>query len=118
VVFGAILGTGVGGRIVEWRLLTGLNRIGGEWGQEAGEPSIARHVQGPTRAKFSGARKHIGVIVLGGGILNVNSLYVGASESIAQYALSDGIKTKVVCAAHGDSSGVRGAAWLWPINKR
>jgi fructokinase len=36
-------------------------------------------------------------------------------ELIAQHAFSDGIRTRVVRAAHGDSSGVRGAAWLWPI---
>jgi fructokinase len=58
------------------------------------------------------------VIVLGGGISNINSLCDGLTELIAQYAFSDGIKTKVARAAHGDSSGVRGAAWLWPINKR
>jgi fructokinase len=57
------------------------------------------------------------VIVLGGGISNINSLYDGLTELIGQHAFSDGIKTKVVRAAHGDSSGVRGAAWLWPINK-
>ena len=56
-------------------------------------------------------------IVLGGGISNINSLYRGLTELIGQHAFSDGIKTKVVRAAHGDSSGVRGAAWLWPINK-
>jgi fructokinase len=57
------------------------------------------------------------IIVLGGGISNIASLYEGLSELIASYAFADGIKTKVVPAAHGDSSGVRGAAWLWPINK-
>jgi hypothetical protein len=36
---------------------------------------------------------------------------------LAQYAFSDGIRTRVVQATHGDASGVRGAAWLWPIKK-
>ena len=56
------------------------------------------------------------VIVLGG-ISNTETLYIGLPDLIARYAFSDGIRTKVVRAAHGDSSGVRGAAWLWPINK-
>jgi fructokinase len=57
------------------------------------------------------------MIVLGGGISNVETLYAGLPELIAQYAFADGIRTRVVRAARGDSSGVRGAAWLWPINK-
>jgi fructokinase len=57
------------------------------------------------------------VVVLGGGISNIESLYEGLHDLIAKYAFSDGIKTKVVPTAHGDSSGVRGAAWLWPISK-
>ena len=177
VVFGAILGTGVGGGIViEGRILTGLNRIGGEWGhnplpwatenerqghscycgkvgcietflsgaglareyfslpkkeltaeqiaaaEKAGEPYAVRSLATykDRLARSLAALVNIldpDVIVLGGGISNIDSLYVGLTELIAQYAFSDGIKTKVVCAAHGDSSGVRGAAWLWPINK-
>jgi fructokinase len=54
------------------------------------------------------------VIVLGGGVSNIGALYQGLSESIARHAFSDGVDTPVVCAVHGDSSGVRGAAWLWP----
>jgi fructokinase len=57
------------------------------------------------------------VIVLGGGISNINSLYDELPELIGRHALSDGIRTRVVRAAHGNSSGVRGAAWLWPIEK-
>jgi fructokinase len=57
------------------------------------------------------------VIVLGGGISKINSLYGRLTELIGQYTFSNQIKTKVVRAAHGDSSGVRAAAWLWPINK-
>ncbi|MCK9908979.1 ROK family protein [Microbacteriaceae bacterium K1510] len=54
------------------------------------------------------------VIVLGGGLSNIGMLYTGLEEVIARYAFSDVIDTKVVPAMHGDSSGVRGAAWLWP----
>jgi fructokinase len=54
------------------------------------------------------------VIVLGGGVSNIAALYDGLPALIARYAFSDGVETIVVRAAHGDSSGVRGAAWLWP----
>ena len=57
------------------------------------------------------------VIVLGGGVSNIDTLYDGLPELIGQHAFSDGIRTRVVRAAHGDSSGVRGAAWLWPTEK-
>ena len=177
VVFGAILGTGVGGGIViEGRILTGLNRIGGEWGhsplpwatenerpghrcycgkygcietflsgagltreyfslsqkefpaeqiaaaEEAGEPSAVRSLAMYKHrlARSLAALVNIldpNVIVLGGGISNISSLYDGLPELIGQHAFSDGIRTTVVRAAHGDSSGVRGAAWLWLIKK-
>ena len=55
------------------------------------------------------------VIVLGGGMSNVMSLYDGLTEAIGAYAFSDVYATPVRQALHGDSSGVRGAAWLWPL---
>jgi len=54
------------------------------------------------------------VIVLGGGLSNIAGLYGNLPALIQRYAFSDGIETPVVRAMHGDSSGVRGAAWLWP----
>ena len=54
------------------------------------------------------------VIVLGGGVSNVEALYERLPAAIAGYAFSDVFTTPVRKAAHGDSSGVRGAAWLWP----
>jgi fructokinase len=177
VVFGAILGTGVGGGIVvEGRILTGLNRTGGEWGHtplpwttESERPGhrcycgksgcIETFLSGAglTREYFSLSQKELraeqiaaaeqsgepdavrslatykdrlarslaalinvldpDVIVLGGGISNIETLYIGLPDLIGRYAFSDGIRTRVVRAAHGDSSGVRGAAWLWPIRK-
>jgi len=54
------------------------------------------------------------VIVLGGGLSNIDGLYDGLGNLIAHYAFSDAIDTKIMRAVHGDSSGVRGAAWLWP----
>jgi fructokinase len=53
------------------------------------------------------------VIVLGGGLSNIVQLYAGLSALVGFYTFSDGIDTPIVRAAHGDSSGVRGAAWLW-----
>jgi fructokinase len=54
------------------------------------------------------------VIVLGGGVSNVEALYARLPHVIAAHAFSDVFETTVSKAAHGDSSGVRGAAWLWP----
>jgi fructokinase len=177
VVFAAILGTGVGGGIVvERRIVTGLNRIGGEWGhnplpwttederpghrcycgksgcietflQGAGlvrdylaRSDADRSAEDIAAAALAGealAVQSLGaykdrlarslaslinildpdIIVLGGGLSNVDALYEGLQELIAKYTFSDGIRTNVVPAVHGDSSGVRGAAWLWPSNK-
>jgi fructokinase len=54
------------------------------------------------------------VIVLGGGMSNVDELYQRLPGQIAPYVFSDVFETPIVKALHGDSSGVRGAAWLWP----
>ena len=54
------------------------------------------------------------VIVLGGGLSNVAQLYDAVPASWAPYVFSDRVDTRLRRAAHGDSSGVRGAAWLWP----
>jgi fructokinase len=54
------------------------------------------------------------VIVLGGGMSNVGELYAQLPAAIGPHVFSDVFETPVRKAAHGDSSGVRGAAWLWP----
>jgi fructokinase len=54
------------------------------------------------------------VIVLGGGLSNIEMLYDLVPERWAPYVFSDRVATRLVPAKHGDSSGVRGAAWLWP----
>lgn len=54
------------------------------------------------------------VIVLGGGLSNVAELYDRLPAAIGRHVFSDCFATPVRPAAHGDSSGVRGAAWLWP----
>lgn len=55
------------------------------------------------------------VIVLGGGMSNVDELYDLLPAAIAPHVFSDVFETPVRKAVHGDSSGVRGAAWLWPL---
>lgn len=54
------------------------------------------------------------VIVLGGGLSNIARLYVEVPRLWAPFNGTDRVATRLVRAAHGDSSGVRGAAWLWP----
>jgi len=175
VVFGVILGTGVGGGIVvDGRLLVGPHRIAGEWGHnplpwscDSERPGAACYCgkAGCVETFLNGAglsreyQSHGGngalsalqiasaaqagearaqqslavyqdrlarsfavvvdlidpdVIVLGGGLSNIDRLYDGLTQRVAAYAFSDAIDTPIVRALHGDSSGVRGAARLWP----
>lgn len=53
------------------------------------------------------------VIVLGGGVSNIDELYDDLPAAVAGHVFSDVFDTPIRKAAHGDSSGVRGAAWLW-----
>ena len=55
------------------------------------------------------------VIVLGGGMSNIQRLYQRVPRLWHQYVFSDRVDTKLVRPVHGDSSGARGAAWLWPL---
>ena len=174
VVFGVILGTGVGGGIVvDGRCLVGANLIAGEWGhnplpwmtpEEFPGPAcycgkvgcIESFLSGPAferdHAQRSGrtegsrdivtaaslgdedASRSIAlyhdrlaralssvinlldpdVIVLGGGMSNLPGLAGAVRSLLPRYVFSDSVETRVVSNAHGDSSGVRGAAWLWP----
>jgi fructokinase len=178
VVFGVILGTGVGGGLaVDKSLIVGHNRIAGEWGHNplpwptdperpgprcycgkagcietflsgaglardyadlTGRSLSAREVSRSADRGDPAARRCLAlyqdrlarglalvlnivdpdVIVLGGGLSNIDTLYVGLLPALAAYAFADAIDTRVVRAAHGDSSGVRGAAWLWPVAGR
>ena len=54
------------------------------------------------------------VIVLGGGLSNMDHLYQALPPRLSRYVFSDFVQTPIVRNEHGDSSGVRGAAWLWP----
>lgn len=174
VVFGVILGTGVGaGIVVNGRALDGANGIAGEWGHNplplpAGDDlplpacycgragCIETYLSGPglamDHARCSGelarpegivagaaegdpaceaslaryeqrlARALAGVInildpdviVLGGGLSNIERLYQRVPSLWCPHVFSDHVATRLVRARHGDSSGVRGAAWLWP----
>lgn len=53
-------------------------------------------------------------IVLGGGLSNIDRLYLHLPGLVDRHIFSDSISTPIRKAQHGDSSGVRGAAWLWP----
>jgi len=55
------------------------------------------------------------MIVFGGGMSNTAELYERVPAAIERHVFSDSFTTPVAPAAHGDSSGVRGAAWLWPL---
>jgi len=53
------------------------------------------------------------VIVLGGGVSNIARIYDGLGKMVEQRAFTDALDTKILPNVHGDSGGVRGAAWLW-----
>lgn len=175
VVFGVIVGTGVGGGVVvHGKLLQGLNRIAGEWGhnplpwlfddersgsacycgknacietflsgpglerayaQLAGECLSASAIvqaadAGAMPAKLMVQRYEVcmaralahvinildpDVIVLGGGMSNIQGLYHNVPRLWAEYVFSDSVRTQLLPPVYGDSSGVRGAAWLWDM---
>jgi fructokinase len=53
------------------------------------------------------------VIVLGGGVSNIERIYQSVPPLLPKYVFSEFVETKILRNVHGDSSGVRGAAWLW-----
>lgn len=172
VVFGVILGTGVGGGIVvDGRILSGPNRIAGEWGhnplpwpQESERPGppcycgrsgcIETFLSGPGMQRDHGeglgsrlsseriveragagdaaceavlaryeerlarALAHLinildpDAIVLGGGMSNIPRWYETVPRLWGRWVFSDCVNTLLLRNVHGDSSGVRGAAWL------
>lgn len=54
-------------------------------------------------------------IVLGGGLSNLSRLYENVPKLLPAHVFSDTVETLLIPPLHGDSSGVRGAAWLWPL---
>ena len=143
VVFGVILGTGVGGGIViDGAILPGANGIAGEWGHNplpwpggnapggkspediaalaaGGDDAAARSLE-QYASLLARALAHVinildpDVIVLGGGLSNIGQLHALVPELWDQWVFSDRTETRLVANQHGDSGGVRGAAWLWP----
>jgi predicted NBD/HSP70 family sugar kinase len=166
VVFGVILGTGVGGGVVvNGRVLQGPNAIAGEWGhnplplprpedlpfpecycgrlgcietylsgpglasdheRRTGKKLSAEEVVSLNEESLSRYAERLArslalvinvldpdVIVLGGGMSNVESLYTEVPKLWTPYVFSDHVATQLKRNMHGDSSGVRGAAWLW-----
>ncbi|MGH8665313.1 MAG: ROK family protein [Burkholderiales bacterium] len=171
VVFGVILGTGVGGGIVvDGKILTGANAIAGEWGHNPLPVRDAAKLPGPAcycgrsgcietwlsgpglTRDYRQATGHVleareiaeratqdsaceaalgryeerlaralaqvvnildpDVIVLGGGLSNIERLYRNVPRLWVPHVFSDTIATRLTRNRHGDSSGVRGAAWL------
>ena len=171
VVFGVILGTGVGGGVVvNGKIVNGLHAIGGEWGHNPlpwpgttdelpgtrcycgnhgcietwlSGPGIATHFGDGTVAPVEIVRRATGgdataeaylqrvedrlaralatvinvldpdVIVLGGGVSNIERLYDNVPRLLPRYVFSEFVETRIARNVHGDSGGVRGAAWLW-----
>jgi fructokinase len=57
------------------------------------------------------------VIVLGGGLSKLNRLYANVPPLLGRWVFTDRVDTKLLPPRHGDASGVRGAAWLWPVGE-
>jgi len=85
-------------------------------GEKAARASLERYADRMARALASVINIiDPDVIVLGGGMSNIDSLYEDVPQRWDAYVFSDRVDTRLVRARHGDSSGVRGAAWLWPV---
>ena len=84
-------------------------------GDDACAESLARYEDQLARA-LAGIINVIDpdIIVLGGGMSNVQRLYVNVPKLWSKWVFSDRVDTRLAPPMHGDSSGVRGAAWLWP----
>jgi len=86
-----------------------------EAGDRDGEAALARYER-----RLARALAHVinivdpDVIVLGGGVSNLSRLYAAVPRLWTAFVFSDTVATRLVPARHGDSSGVRGAARLWP----
>ena len=57
------------------------------------------------------------VIVLGGGLSNIDHLYTTGPKEVMRHVFNDELRTPLIRNQHGDSSGVRGAAQLWPADE-
>ncbi len=86
---------------------------------DAGDP-VAKRILSTYETRLARSLAHVinildpDVIVLGGGLSNVERLYQRVPDLWNEYVFSDTVDTHLRPPVHGDSSGVRGAAWLWP----
>jgi fructokinase len=85
---------------------------------EAGKPEAVAALDRYTRRMARALASVINVldpdaVVLGGGLSNITDLYQRVPRLWPAFVLSDTIRTRLVPPRYGDSSGVRGAAWLW-----
>lgn len=108
------------GLALDYRTATGRDLKGHEIiaAKRAGEAeaiaSYERYVSRLARAMAMSANlMDPDVFVLGGGMSNVDELYTDLPPAMAPYIFSDTYGVPIRKAVHGDSSGVRGAAWLW-----
>ena len=86
-------------------------------GESAAEACLARYEDRMARALAAVINiLDPEVIVLGGGLSQVERLYRNVPRLWPDYVFSDVVRTRLVPPVHGDSSGVRGAAWLWPVD--
>jgi fructokinase len=93
--------------------LTGQSRSAKEIAALDGE-ALARYVERLARALGNVINVlDPDVIVLGGGLSNIQRLYSDVPRLWQSYVFSDEVATRLARPVHGDSSGVRGAAWLW-----
>ncbi len=84
-------------------------------GDAAAQAALNRHADRLARALASITNLlDPDCIVLGGGVSNMAHLYEQLPGLMRPYVFSDQVAPNIVKAKHGDSSGVRGAAWLWP----
>ena len=84
-------------------------------GDEQAEASLRRYEGRMARALASVINLlDPDVIVLGGGLSKVERLYANVPAQWERWVFSDRVDTRLVPPRHGDASGVRGAAWLWP----
>lgn len=102
-------------RITGQRLGTEVIVTSAERGDTACESSLRRYEDRLARSLASVINLlDPEVIVLGGGLSKIARLYESVPRLWRDWVFSDRVDTRLVPARHGDSSGVRGAAWLWP----
>jgi fructokinase len=87
-------------------------------GEPAAEAALARYEERMARGLASVVNLlDPDVIVLGGGLSNLSRLYQNVPRLWSRFVFSDRVDTRLLPPVHGDSSGVRGAAWLWPLEE-